>query len=155
MHRIAFALLTLVACVVLTAPGCSRTKPTRNQVIERYSEELREAVSANVSGEERKAQMLLIVDRLEAVNVRFSRETADFIGHYRKLNADYDAMRSAFEQLFSDYSTKRVQARSEALELHFQLAALASAGEWDSIGKAEGRLYEEVNEAPLRPESTK
>jgi hypothetical protein len=156
MHRIGFALLTLLACAVtLTAAGCSRTKPTRNQVIERYSQELREAVSASVPAEGRRAQMLLLVDQLEAVNVRFSQETAEFIGHYRKLNADYDASRPAFEQLFSDYTAKRVQARSEALELHFQLASLASIEEWHSIGKAEGKLYEEVNAAPLGPESMK
>jgi hypothetical protein len=156
MHRIGFALLALLACAVtLTATGCSRTKPSRNQVIERYTQELREAVSAHVTEEARKEQMLLIVDQLEAVNVRFSQETADFIGHYRTLNADYDAPRPAFEQLFSDYSAQRVKARGEALDLHFHLASLASADEWDSIGKAEGKLYEGVNAAPLGPESRK
>jgi hypothetical protein len=38
-----------------------------------------------------------------------------------------------------------MRARSEALDLHFQLASLATAQEWDSIGKAEEKLYEEVN----------
>ena len=156
MHRGGFALLMLVAsAVMLMAAGCNRTKPSRHEIVERYSQELREAVSATVTAEGRKTQMLLLVDQLEAVNVRFSQETADFIGHYRKLNADYDAPRSAFEQLFSDYTAKRVQARSDALGLHFQLASLASAEEWSSIGKAEGKLYEEVEAAPLGAESTK
>jgi hypothetical protein len=147
------ALVTLLFCVVVLAnAGCGRAKPTRGEVIERYTQELREAVSAHVPEEERKARMLLIVDRLEALNVRFDQETADFIASYRKLNADYDAARPALEQLFSDYSAKRVQARSEALDLHFQLASLATAAEWDPIVKAEGRLYEEVNELSLAPE---
>ena len=69
--------------------------------------------------------------------------------------ADYDATRSAFEQLFSDYSAKRIKARNEALDLHFRLASLATVVEWNAIGKAELKLYEEVNAARSAEESTK
>ena len=142
------ALSTLLVCALtLAVSGCSREKPSREQVIERYSQELRETVSKNVSDERRKAQMLQIVDRLEALHRRFSRETADFIGSYRKLNADYDAPRPAFDQLFWGYSAQRVAARSEALDLHFEFTSLATADEWDKIGKAETRLYEKVGAA--------
>jgi hypothetical protein len=157
VRRFGFAafLIPCFCAVTLSVPGCSRTKPTRGEVIERYSQELREAVSASVPEERRKAQMLLLVDRLEALNVRFDQETADFIASYRKLNADYDAVRPAFDQLFADYSAKRVQARGEGLDLHFQLASLATADEWDSIVKAEAKLYEEVNASRFAPQSTK
>ena len=142
------ALSTLLVCALMLAvPGCSREKPSREQAIERYSQELRETISESVSDEHRKAQMLLIVDRLEALQRRFSRETVDFIASYRKLNADYDAPRPAFDQLFSGYSAQRVEARSEALALHFELTSLATAKEWDRIGKAETRLYEKVGAA--------
>jgi hypothetical protein len=147
------ALFTLLVCAVtLTVPGCGGTKPTTDQTIERYSQKLRNAVSTNVPEEGRKAQMLLIVDQVEALHVRFSQETADFVASYRKLNADYDSTRPVFDQLFSDFNAKRIKARNEALDLHFQLASLATAGEWDAIGKAETKLYEEVNAAK---ESTK
>jgi hypothetical protein len=99
--------------------------------------------------------MLLIVDQLEALNLRFSQETADFVASYRRLNADYDSMRPAFEQLFSDYAAKRIAARNEALDLHFQLASLATASEWENIGEAETKLYEEVNATRAAEESTK
>jgi hypothetical protein len=91
--------------------------------------------------------MLLVVDQVEALNLRFSQETADFVRSYRKLNADYEATRAAFDKLFADYNAKRIKARNESLDLHFQLASLATADEWDSIGKAEKKLYEEANEA--------
>jgi hypothetical protein len=148
------ALFTLLVCAVtLIAPGCGGSKPTTDQTIERYSQNLRNAVSANVTEEERKTQMLLIVDHVEALHRRFGQETATFVESYRKLNANYDATRPAFDQLFADYSAQRIQARREALDLHLQLAKLATAGEWDAIGKAEGKLYEEVNEA--REDGTK
>src|SRR5215469_15339142 len=97
------ALLTLVVCsLTLSVPGCGGKKQTRAQTVERYSLQLRETVSTNVADEGRKAQMLSIVDQMEALNHRFDQETADFIASYRKLNADYGATRPAFDQLFSD-----------------------------------------------------
>ena len=150
------ALFTLLVCAAtLTVPGCGGTKPTTDQTIQRYSQKLRDAVSTNVPEEGRKAQMLSIVDQVEALHVRFSQETAEFVESYRKLNADYDSTRPVFDRLFSDYNAKRIKARSEALDLNFQLASLATADEWDTIGKAETKLYEEVNAARPAEESTK
>ena len=141
------ALITLSACALsLGAVGCG-TKQTKSEALERYSAELREAVSTKVPDEGRKTQMLSIVDELGALHRRFSQETTDFLESYGKLNAGYDAARPAFDQLFSDYNAKRIRARSEALDLHFRLAALATAHEWDAIGKAEVELYEEINAA--------
>jgi hypothetical protein len=149
-------MFTLMVCaVMLVAPGCSSTKPTPDQTITRYSEKLREAVSTSVPEQGPKAQMLLIVDHVEALHLRFSQETADFVESYRKLNAAYDSTRPAFDQLFSEYNAKRVKARDEALDLHFQLASLATAVEWEAIGRAEKKLYEEVDEALPAGESTK
>ena len=145
----------LVCAVALTGPGCSSTKPTSGQTINVYAEKLREAVFANVPEHGPRAQMLSIVDQVESVHLRFSRETANFIESYRTLNADYDSTRPAFDQLFSDYNAKRIKARSEALDLHFQLASLATAGEWEAIGRAEKKLYEEAGAALPTQESAK
>jgi hypothetical protein len=150
------ALFALLVCTAaLSFYGCGGTKPTTAEAIERYSQKLRNTVLNTVSEEGRRSQMLLIVDRLEALNVRFGQETADFIESYRALNSDYEATRDAFEHLFSGYSAKRVKARDEALNLHFQLASLATADEWDAIGKAEIELYEEVHDARPADGSTK
>jgi uncharacterized protein YozE (UPF0346 family) len=138
----------LWACAVTltaTVAGCGGSKPSREQVITSYGQELREAVSTKVADEPRRARMLAILEQLDAVNRRFTQETRDFVESYRELNADYGATRPAFDRLFSDYSARRIKARSEALDLHFQLASLATAAEWDAIGKAESKLYEELS----------
>ena len=150
----ATASLALVCVVVLCISGCGGAKQTRSQVAERYGQELRGTVSSVVTDEQRRVQMLNIVDRMQALQLRFSRETADFIDSYRKLNADYEAKRPVFDQLFSDYGRKRALARDEALDLHFRLAALATAAEWDAIGRAEAKLYKKVNAAPAQPEQS-
>jgi len=139
--RIAVVLTALVCALTLAGPGCSDTKPTPRQTVERYSHELRDAIAKNVVDERRKAQLLSTVDQMEALQLRFSQETADFVRSYRTLNADYDATRPQFDQLFSDYNAQRTTARAEALDLHFRLAALAEQAEWDAIGKAEEKLY--------------
>ena len=149
-------LLPLFACAfVLACAGCSGERPGRAEAIARYSTELRDTVSARVVDQPRREQMLQVVDRIEALHVRFSRETADFIAAFRRLNADYSAARPAFDQLFADYGSRRVTARSEALELHYQLASLATEGEWASVGKAEARLYERANESRSGEEAAK
>jgi uncharacterized protein YozE (UPF0346 family) len=150
------ALFILSICLVaLVVSGCGGTKPTADETIYRYSQKLRNAVSTNVPEEGRRAQMLAIVGQVEALHLRFSKETTDFIESYRKLNADYDAPRPVFDQLFSDYNVKRTQARKEALDLHFQLASLAIPAEWDAIGKAESKLYKEVNSVEPAEENAK
>jgi hypothetical protein len=149
------ALTLLICCVTLTVPGCGGKEPTRQESIVKYSHDLREAVSSHVLDEQRRAQMLVIVDQVEALNHRFSQETVDFIESYRRLNADYDSTRPAFDQMFADFSAARVRARNEALDLHFQLASLATAAEWDHIEDAELELYEEVNAASPMQESAK
>jgi len=149
------AMCMVLACFVAVAISGCGGKATRDQTIQRYSEELRETVSSRVPDESRKGQMLLIVDQLEKVQLQFSRATADFVAAYRQLNPEHDSQRSAFDQLFSAYNAKRIQARGEALDLHFQLASRATEDEWRAIGKAEGKLYEEVTEAPVTAEHEK
>jgi hypothetical protein len=150
------AAVFLVACAaVLAASGCGGTKPTTEQTIDRYSDELSQTVSETVPEQEPREHMLTIVNQMKAVHLRFSRETADFINSYHKLNADYDAPRPAFDQLFSEYNAKRIQARKEVLDLHFQLASSATAAEWEPIERAEKKLYEQVLKALPQAEGTK
>jgi hypothetical protein len=150
----AVLLALLCAIAVLAAGGCGK-KTTRGQAIERYSEELREGVSSNVPDEQRKEQMLLLVDQLEALLLRFNQQTVEFVDSYRKLNADYASTRPAFDQLFADYSAERISARTQALDLHFRLASLATAEEWEAIGKSETKLYEKFHAAPPAKEGAK
>jgi uncharacterized protein YozE (UPF0346 family) len=142
-----FLALVTVSAIILATPGCSGTKLAPEQVIQSSTEKLRQAVSSNVADEGRKAKMLMLVDQMAAIQSSFGKETADFVANYRKLNADYDATRAAFDQLFSGYNEQRIKARDQAIYLHFQLASLATGSEWGPLGKAELKMYQEVSEA--------
>ncbi|MBS0580188.1 MAG: hypothetical protein JSR36_13115 [Proteobacteria bacterium] len=143
-----FRLLPLALCAAaLLLCGCGGKKPTKEQAITQYSRELHDAVADQVRDEGRRVQMLALVDRLESLQLRFAQDTEALVASYRKLDADYGASRAAFEQLFADYNATRIRARGEALDLHFQLAALATEEEWRPIARAESHLYEAVSTA--------
>ena len=144
---------TIGGPLLLSLAGCG-AEPTREQTIRQHSQELREAVSARVPDGQRRTELLQVVDGVEALQLRFTHETTEFMEAYRKLNEDYDATRPAFERLFSDYSAKRVIARNEALDLHFKLAAHTTAAEWEAIAKAEADLYEDINDTDPTAEHT-
>lgn len=148
----ATASMALLCVLVLCTSGCGGPKPTKNAQADRYGQELRETITATVTDPQRRAESLQIVDQMQALQLRFSRETSAFIDSYRKLNADYETTRPTLDRLFADYSSRRVAARDEALDLHFRLAALATPAEWDAIGKAEAKLYKKVSAAPLPQE---
>jgi hypothetical protein len=138
--------LVLVLCVAGLS-GCGGKKPTKQEAIAQYGQELHDVVADKVHDAGRRAQMLAIVDRIEALQLQFTRDTEAMVASYRKLDADYGAPRAAFDQMFADYNATRVKARSQVLDLHFQLAALASDDEWRPIAKAETHLYEELSTA--------
>ena len=91
--------------------------------------------------------MLALVDQIEATQRSFSTQAAEFATQYSKMNADYDAPRARFEQLFAAFNGQRIQSRDRIIDLHFRLAALATEQEWKRIGKAEAKMYGEVAEA--------
>ena len=146
-YRYRVLVTLLVSAVACTTVGCNGQKPSTGETVARYGQDLRDAVTASVPDETRRTKLLDIVDQVEALQNHFSQETRDFVTSYRKLNVDYDAERPAFDQLFADYNTKRVNARTQALALHFRMASLASDGEWRAIAKAESKLYEKSIEA--------
>jgi hypothetical protein len=154
--RIAMALACLlVSFAVVALPGCKSNNPNPEQTTESATQKLRRVIASDVAEQGRRAQMLKLVDRMEEVQSAFNKEIADFVTHYQTLNANYDATRAAFDQLFSQYNTERTQARSQALDLHFQLAALATDKEWGRIGEAEAKMYNAIGIARAKEEEIK
>ena len=96
-----------------------------------------------------------LVDQIETVQTSFNADASAFVSKYQSVNADYDAPRATIEQLFSDFDADRIRARNQVLDLHFQLASLATDKEWGPIGKAEVRMYEGIGEARTAQEEMK
>lgn len=127
--------------------GCAGNRPSPEESLQEASQELRQAVTANIEDPRRRDEMLGLVGQIESVQRDFSAQAADFAARFEALNVDYDASRAQFEKLFADFNSERARSRDQLLDMHFQLTALATEGEWKRIGKAEARLYGEVEAA--------
>ena len=148
------AIVAPVLCaIVLAAGGCadSSAKPTDDQIFHDASEELRQSISRGVEDQTRRDQMLNLVDQIESTQRDFSTRAVAFGEKYRAMNADYDTPRAQFDALFLDFNAQRIRSRDRILDLHFQLAALATAKEWTRIGKAESSMYTDVRIARAQP----
>ncbi len=99
--------------------------------------------------------MIKVVDQIETVQTRVNEDASAFVAKYQSINTNYDASRATFAQLFSDFDADRTRARSQVLDLHFQLASLATDKEWGAIAKAEVRMYEGTGEARTAQEEMK
>jgi len=145
-------LLCLALALGLAITGCKSAPLTPEAGAQKFTLQLREAVSANVTDQARKEQMLALVDQMEAVQSDFNRDVTAFVGSFRQLNTSYDTPRSDFDALFKTYDTQRIQARNRFLDVHFQLTALATADEWKRIGKVEKKIYQELLKPRQAPE---
>jgi hypothetical protein len=155
-NRIATMLAcALVGLAAVALPGCKSSNPSAEQTTESATQKMRKVISSDVAEAGRREQMLKVVDRMEAVQAAFNKNITDFVTRYQTLNADYDATRPAFDKLFSEYNAERVQARSQTLDLHFQLASLATEKEWDRIGEAEAKMYEAIDISRTKQEEIK
>jgi hypothetical protein len=137
----------ILGSIALALGGCAGATLTPEETLQGASQELRQTVSKNVGDPGRRQQMLGLVDQIESTQRSFSAQAAEFAAQYSRMNADYGTARAQFEELFSDFNSRRIQSRDRILELHFQLAAMATAQEWIWIGKAEAKLYEETGKA--------
>lgn len=151
--RLGVAAVLVLCGIVAVACGCagSSSKATDEEIIRDSSEELRQSVTRNVEDQSRKDRMLSLVDQIESTQRDFSIRAAEFAAKYRAMDAAYDTPRAQFDQLFADFNTQRIRSRNRILDLHFQLAALATAQEWSRIGKAESDMYSEVRIARAEP----
>ena len=136
-------LLLFTLALGLALPGC-KSPPPPEVTAQKFTQQLREAVAENVADAARKDQMLALVGQLDAVEGEFNGNVTAFVAAFRALNAGYDTPRAAFDDLFKTYDAQRISARDRFLDVHFQLTALATAGEWKKIGKVEKKIYTEL-----------
>ena len=143
-------LIPLIAGLAL--PGCKSPPETAEASAQKFTRQLRDAVSGNVADSGRKDQMLALVDQMETTQQTYNQDVAAFVASFRQLNTSYDTPRATFDELFKAFDAQRVAARDRFLDVHFQLTTLATAGEWKKIGKAEKKLYEDLLKPRAQPD---
>ena len=133
----AYSLANLALACALALAGCADSPKTSADLVGGPMREMRQAVEKHVADPSRQTQLLALVDELDGVLKDHSRDLNALSGDLSRLNADYDATREAFDALVSDFAQRSRVRKERALDLHFQMAALASVEEWKSISKHE------------------
>lgn len=133
--RTAAVLLTLTLAAALA--GCARERRAPAELIGDSMRATRDAVEEVVADGQRRTRLLVLVDDLEGLLQAQSADLADLSARLRRINADPDATRSAFEAEVASYTERRRARRSRALDVHFAMMELTSAEEWDEIVERE------------------
>lgn len=138
-------ILTLTTVSFLVA--CGGTEPAREDQQTTAFADLRLAVSETVSDDGRRIDVLAIVDSLEKEVDELRTHLIRRRGQLRELNANYDTTREEMILFSSQMETRIQRGRRQALEQHQQLVAALTAGEWESLAKAETRAMKAIAES--------
>jgi hypothetical protein len=94
---------------------------------------MREAVAATVPDASRAADVNEAINGLEAQLLSFENLTRNFRADVIALNARPDVTRAELDSLFRTFDEKRVAIRKRLIELHLQMTAATTAGEWKAL----------------------
>ena len=134
--RIWVLLLTLVL-VGGGLAGCARERRAPAEVIDDAMQATRDAIKDSVEDRQRRGQLLALVDDLEQLLQAQSADLQELSLRLRRLNADPDATRSAFETEVAVYKERRRARRTRALDIHYTMMDLTRPEEWDDIVERE------------------
>lgn len=135
-------LISIVLASLCVLNACAKSKAIPAEDISKYTEEMREAVSINVTDNTRRDQVLRIIAQIEMVMQDFNRDIEAFVDQYTVLDTDYSTSRQAYDRLIEDFSTQRKQAQEKLFDLHFAAVALMTKDEWDQVVEYEKSAVE-------------
>jgi hypothetical protein len=117
---------------LLIAACASQPVPPRG-LLKADLEAMREAVAATVPDASRAADVNEAINGLEAQLLSFENLTRNFRADVIALNARPDVTRAELDSLFRTFDEKRVAIRKRLIELHLQMTAATTAGEWKAL----------------------
>ena len=145
--RIGLSLALVLAAAWLV--GCGGEPVAREDQQAAAFADLRAAIEETITDEQRRTEVLTIVDSLEndideltALLVRRRTEL-------RELNANYDATREDFDRFTSEMEARIRRNRQQALRTHNEIVSAVTAEEWATLEKAQTRAMGSIAETTL------
>jgi hypothetical protein len=122
--------------------GCGSKPPSADVQLRQDAAELRTVINQQVTDPGRRAQLIERANALEQAVQDFAGKAQRFAESLQALNGDYDTPPEKLRELFNEFDNQRVAMRSQVTDLHFEMLALTTPGEWSDIGRAEIRSLE-------------
>lgn len=135
-------MISIVLASLCVLNACAKNKATPAEDISKYTKEMRDAVSINVTDKTRRDQVLRIIAQMETVMQDFNTDIEAFVDQYRVLDTDHGTSRQSYNSLIEDFSNQRKQAQEKLFDLHFAAVALMTKDEWDQVVEYEKNAIE-------------
>lgn len=126
-------LISIVLASLCVLNACAKNKAAPAEDISKYTKEMREAVSINVTDKTRRDQVLRLIAQMETVMQDFNMDIETFVDQYRVLDTDHGTSRQSYNSLIEDFSNQRKLAQEKLFDLHFAAVALMTKDEWDQV----------------------
>ena len=131
--RVALSIVAFMLLVCLTV-GCSKgIKKAEDVPGEEWIEDMRERVEDSIADPGQKAQMMLMVDQMEAGLIKLDQTIRKHYSDLFKIDRNYDALPEDFRKQFADYNKARYKIRNHMIESRIQLKDLATPEEWEKL----------------------
>lgn len=137
------SLVPVVTAFLLVSCGGSEPLSREDQQAEAFLD-LRSAVMATVSDDQRRGEVLAIVDLLEKDITDLRALLVQRRTELRELNADYDASQEDFLRFTREMEDRIQNSKRLALERRQELLDALTAEEWDSLAKSETRAMKSI-----------
>jgi len=135
------SIITLSVCLV-TAGCAGKDKPSPAELEAHAFDDLRSEMRVVISDSERRETAIGIANQLEDSFEHLRAHLAERSQKVRALNADYDAPKQDYLDLFSEIQQDTQRNQSHISELHRQLLEVTTAQEWEDLKKLRNAAME-------------
>ena len=130
----------LVTTILMTMAGCGfRGTTTDPDTLEAHFESVRQnerqLISKIVEDPQRSNALFMLLDARDQIVSDHAETVVAYIDNMRTLNADYDAPRTDFEQLFASYRANRQTYQKDLVNIVQKMKANTTAKEWKRLAE--------------------
>ena len=134
-----FSVLIAIAAAL---GACSGTKEDMDLSETQAFDDLRSEVTVVVSDVDRRNQVLVQIDDLEAILSKLDKDMEERVQQFRELYTNYDTTQADLE-VAAVRVQEQMQSNFEELSAQYrQLSTLVTPEEWDSLDKAKSKAME-------------
>ncbi len=145
MKRFINLLFLIIALILFTACAAEDTLTPAQKEAQAFAD-LRSVITAEVDDEHTRADVLALLDALEAEITSMAADMVHSRNEIRRLNADYDTTREEMASYIDEASLRMLAYRQRITEARERMLASTTPEQWKAIRKAESRAAMAVAE---------
>jgi len=135
-------LFSILALALLIC-SCSHQPVTEEQTRQQMLEEMR-AYLEKIQDLDRREPLLALALTMKQDLTELSRTVDSFGAKTQRLNANYDATKEDFQELFDQLNTSRKKLQQDILTSHYKMKELTTEEEWEDLAALEKEAFSRI-----------